>query len=136
MLEKNTAGKNIDAYCTKCKLNLDHTITAMDGEVIARVRCKTCGSWHKYRSPSEPPTVRKPRVKAGAMEEAAAATVWEAGLAEAKGKERIYEMSAKYRVGDVVSHHIFGKGVVVKLYVNKCDILFKDRERLMATANE
>lgn len=136
MLEKNSAGKNIDAYCTKCRINLDHTIMAMDGEAIARVRCKTCGSWHKYRSPSEPPKIRKPRVKKGAGEDATAATVWEAGLAEAKGKERTYDMGAKYRVGDIVNHHIFGKGLVVKLYPNKCDMLFKDRERLMASANE
>jgi hypothetical protein len=32
-------------------------------------------------------------------------------------------------------HDRFGKGVVLKLYTNKCDMLFKDRERLMASAN-
>jgi hypothetical protein len=71
-----------------------------------------------------------------AGEAATAATVWEAGIAEAKGKERVYDMGAKYRVGDIVNHQTFGKGVVVKLYSNKCDMLFKDRERLMASANE
>lgn len=135
MLERNSAGKNIEAYCGKCKLNLDHTIMAMDRDAIAKVRCKTCGSWHKFISPAEAQKIRKPRAKKGA-EEATAKIVWEAGLAEAKGKESDYSMAAKYRVGDVVNHRTFGKGIVVKLLANKCEMLFKDKERLMVSANE
>ena len=44
-------------------------------------------------------------------------------------------MSGKYRIGDIVLHNTFGKGVVRKTYYNKCDVLFKDKERLMASAN-
>ncbi len=135
MLEKNSAGKNIEAYCGKCKLNLDHTIMAMDGDAIARVRCKTCGSWHKFINPNEPQKIRKPRAKKGGGEEATAKIVWEAGLAEAKGKETDYNMSAKYRVGDVVNHATFGKGIVVKLLVKKCEMRFQDKERLMVCGN-
>lgn len=135
MLEKNSAGKNIESYCTKCKVNLDHTIMVMDGETIGKVRCKNCGSSHKYRNSLVVQKVRKPRAKKGAGEEATAKIVWEAGLAEAKGKERDYSMAEKYRVGDIVNHQTFGRGIVMKLYVNKCDMLFKDRERLMASTN-
>ena len=49
MIRKYSAGDNIASHCTKCKLMLDHAIVAMDGEVIAKVKCKTCGSVHKYR---------------------------------------------------------------------------------------
>jgi hypothetical protein len=136
MLEKNSVGQNINSYCGKCKLNLDHTVMAMDGEAISKVRCKSCGGSHKFRSPLDAKKVRKPRAKKGAGEIATAEIIWAAGLAEAKGKERDYSMAAKYRVGDVVNHQTFGKGVVVKLYANKCDMLFKDRERLMASTNE
>jgi hypothetical protein len=136
MPEKNSVGQNINSYCGKCKLNLDHTIMAMDGEAISKVRCKSCGGSHKFRSPLDAQKVRKPRAKKGAGEIATAEIIWAAGLAEAKGKERDYSMAAKYRVGDVVNHQTFGKGVVVKLYANKCDMLFKDRERLMASTNE
>jgi len=136
MLEKNSVGQNIDSYCGRCRLNLDHTIMTMDGEAMAKVRCKSCGSTHKFRNPQDAHKVRKPRTKKGAGEGATAEIIWAAGLAEAKGKERDYTMAAKYRVGDVVNHQTFGKGVVVKLYVNKCDMLFKDRERLMASTND
>lgn len=136
MKEKISAGKNIEAYCTKCKLNLDHTVMAMEGEAIARVRCKTCGGAHKFREPADVKKVTKTRTKKAAGAKATAELVWEAGIAEAKGKEHSYAMTAKYRVGDIVNHQIFGKGIVMKLYTNKCDMLFKDKERLMASANE
>ena len=135
MVEKHSAGQNIASYCTKRKLGLDHTIVAMDGEVIAKVRCSTCGSRHKFRDPAEALKVRVPRAKKGAGPEATAEIIWDSALATAKGKEHTYSMTSKYRVGDIVMHDRFGKGVVLKLYTNKCDMLFKDRERLMASAN-
>ncbi len=48
MLEKHTAGQDIVSYCTSRKLNRDHTIMAMDGADIAKVRCKNCGSTYKH----------------------------------------------------------------------------------------
>jgi hypothetical protein len=136
MLEKTSPGKNIESYCTKCKVNLDHTIMAMDGEAIEKVRCRICGSSHKYRNPLVAQKVRKPGAKKGVGEEATAAIVWDACLVEAKGKERDYSMASKYHRGDIVNHQTFGKGIVMKLYANKCDMLFKDRERLMASTNQ
>jgi hypothetical protein len=133
MLEKLTAGENIASYCTKCKLVIDHAIVAMDGETIAKVKCKTCGSAHKYRSAADVKPTRAPKKKEDAAK--TAEVLWENCIAEAKGKERAYDMAGKYRIGDVVLHNTFGKGVVRKLYYNKCDVLFKDKERLMASTN-
>lgn len=133
MQEKYSTGDNIASYCTKCRLNLDHVVAAMDGEAVVKVKCRTCGSTHKFRNPADAPKARKARVKAG--EGPASIVHWETALAEAKGKPHPYRMDAKYRVGDVVDHDRFGKGIVQKLYVNKCDVLFQDRQRLMASAN-
>jgi hypothetical protein len=135
MQEQHSTGQNIESYCGKCKVNLDHTIMAMDGEAIAKVRCKMCGGSHKYGNPRVAHKVRKPGVKKGLGEAATAEIVWAAGLAESKRKERDYSMTAKYRIGDIVNHQTFGKGIVTKLYANKCDMLFKDRERLMSSTN-
>jgi len=136
MVEKILVGQNIDSYCGKCKLSLEHTIMVMEREVISKVRCKSCGSSHKFRSPLDAQKVRKPRAKKGAGEAATTEIIWEAGLAEAKGKERDYSMSSKYCIGDIVNHQTFGKGIVMKLYANKCDMLFRDKERLMASTND
>ena len=135
MQKKLAAGDNIAALCTKCKLGLDHAIVAMVEGTIAKVKCKTCGSVHKFKDPSSPaPKARVPRAKAGSSVQTVQAT-WETALAGAKGSERTYAMTAKYRVGDIVNHASFGKGVVLKIHVSKCDILFQDRERLMVSAN-
>jgi hypothetical protein len=42
-------GDDIDAYCTRCKIDLTHTVLALASENQAeRVRCNTCGSEHRY----------------------------------------------------------------------------------------
>lgn len=135
MLEKNSAGRNIESYCTKCRLNLDHTIMATSGEEIARVRCKTCGTSHKFKGLADARKIGKPRAIKRGVEEATAEIIWENSLAEAKGIKRDYDVSVKYCIGDVVNHQTFGKGIVVKLYTNKCSMLFKDKERLMSSTN-
>ncbi len=135
MQESNSAGQSIESYCGKCKENRDHTIMSMDGDTASKVRCKTCGSMHKFRGVVDARNVTKGRANKAAGEAATAQLTWEARLAEAKGKERDYDMAAKYRVGDVVNHNTFGKGIVTKLLTNKCEMLFKDRERLMVSTN-
>jgi hypothetical protein len=133
MQKKFAAGENVVSYCTKCKLALDHVIVAMAEEEIAKVKCKICNSTHKFRDPAD---VKKPRqTKKKADESKTAEAVWETCVAEATGKECEYDMTGKYRVGDIVLHTTFGRGVVRKLYLNKCDVLFKDKERLMASSN-
>jgi hypothetical protein len=136
MLEKHATGRNIASYCGKCKLNLDHTIMATDGDKISKVRCKSCGGSHKFRSPIDAQEIPKPRAKKSDKEAATAELVWAASLAEAQGRERDYNMVSKFRIGDIVNHQTFGKGIVVKLHCNKCEMLFKDRERLMVSANQ
>ncbi len=135
MQEKYAAGENIASWCTKCKLHIDHTIVAMTGETVAKVKCRTCGSTHKFRNPADPPKVRKQRTTPKESGSAASGARWETALAESRGKSQPYTMNGKYRVGDCIDHERFGKGVVVKLYANKCDVLFQDRERLMASGN-
>jgi hypothetical protein len=133
MIRKYSAGENIASYCTKCTLMLDHVIVAMDCETIVKVKCKTCGSMHKYRNSEDAKRTRSSAKKLDPHKSAEA--MWELCLAEAKGRERIYDRGDKYRIGDIVDHQVFGRGVVRKLYLNKCDILFKDKERLMASSN-
>ncbi len=127
--------KDIESYCGKCKENRGHTIMSMDGDTPAKVRCKTCGGLHKFRGVVDARIVPKGRAKKAVGEAATAELTWEASMAEAKGKERAYDMTAKYRVGEIVNHNTFGKGIVTKLLTNKCEMLFKDRERLMASTN-
>lgn len=132
MLDTYAAGESVVSQCTKCKLSLDHTIVAMDGAAIAKVKCRTCGSTHKFRDPA---AVKKPRTSRKKAVEPTAALLWQACMAQARGKEMAYAITGRYRVGDILIHDKFGKGVVRKLSMNKCHVIFEDKERLMASAN-
>ncbi|HZS44494.1 MAG TPA: hypothetical protein VFC63_05285 [Blastocatellia bacterium] len=45
-------GGDIEAYCTRCKMDMNHTIEALDetGQPV-RVRCNSCNSQHNYHEP-------------------------------------------------------------------------------------
>ena len=135
MLGKYTVGERMTTYCTQCKLPRNHTIVAMDGERVATVTCITCGSTATFTPPAVAPKVRSSRSKKGASIPPSVAPLWEAKMAAAKGIECLYSMTAAYRIGDIVLHEQFGKGVVLKLAEKKCHMLFQDKERLMASAN-
>jgi hypothetical protein len=107
----------------------------MDGETVVKVKCRTCGRAHKFRDPSAVSTNRQGKAKQEGRTKTMSADRWETAVAESKGKMHPYSMETKYRVGDIVLHDRFGKGVVLKLYANKCDVLFQDQERLMASGN-
>ncbi len=124
--------KSVVSYCTKCKLGLDHEVLSLVGATITKVKCKACGSMHKFRDPA---TVKKPRLTRRKAANLPPAVLWQAYMAHARGKELLYNMTGRYRVGDIMVHDKFGKGVVRKLAMNKCLVIFQDKERLMASSN-
>jgi hypothetical protein len=42
-------GDDVDDHCSRCKRTTDHSVVAMAGEDVERVRCRTCQFEHKYR---------------------------------------------------------------------------------------
>lgn len=51
MATTNTSvGKETLAYCTSCKMDLNHVIVAMKGDRIAKVQCLTCKKEHAYKA--------------------------------------------------------------------------------------
>lgn len=137
MLKKPTTGGYVAAYCTRCRLDLGHTIVAMVGEIIVRVKCRTCGSEHNYRG--------KPGKKTGAKRSASPARRtetnksaekrWESEMSKAKGADILYDGGRPYSAGDIVVHTVFGRGVVLKTSEKKVTLLFKDKERVLVSAN-
>jgi hypothetical protein len=108
----------------------------MDGERIATVTCTTCGSTSTFTPPAAAPKARASRAKKKAVSvQPSVEPLWEAKLAAATGQERQYTTTAAYSIGDILLHEQFGKGVVLTLLTKKCRVLFKDKERLMASAN-
>jgi len=152
------AGGEIDSWCTKCKLVLNHRIIAMVGSVPARVECSTCSSHHNYRarapgekapaasargsrasastsalSSSGPRSSRSPaaKVQQAALDREKA---WEKAIAGKAVRDfRPYRVSERFSEGELIQHSKFGEGVVTRLIEgNKLEILFKDDTRVLA----
>ncbi len=135
MPEEYAVDGTILSYCAKCKAGLDHTIVTMAKDSAEQVQCSACGNTHKFKDPAVAQKVRVPRAKKASARPPGELALWENGIRKATGKEQVYTMGAKYSVGDIILHDTFGKGVVIKLYQSKCDVMFEDKKRLMASAN-
>lgn len=48
-METIRLGDIIDDYCTRCRLLTNHSVVAMVGEEVKKVRCRTCNHEHEYR---------------------------------------------------------------------------------------
>lgn len=126
-------GGEIDAFCTRCKLSLAHTILAMIGTKVARVRCNTCNADHAYRNE---PGARSSRAGA-ARAPAAKKTVlsFDQRLSERDvGKAKKYRPQETFAVDDVVDHPTFGLGIVNTVRGDKMDVAFKAATRTLVHA--
>jgi hypothetical protein len=157
--KKPKTGGEIDAFCTKCKLDLTHRIIAMVGEAVKRVECKTCGSHHNYRRPKTEREARLAKLEKRDEERRASASsasggggtkaeraaraekaereqtsAWEHAIAGKPSSAFVpYRVSLTFGQGDLVKHPKFGDGVVVRVIdQSKLEILFKDGPRMMA----
>ena len=135
MTDNITTGGDIAAYCTKCRLILEHVVVAMVGGAVAKVKCRTCGSTHRLRDGSAARIGRAKKTDLSPKPLVPAEALWEAALRAARGPERPYDMTGAYSAGDVIIHSVFGRGILQKVFPGKCSVLFRDKERLLATAN-
>jgi len=152
--KKPKTGGEIDAYCTKCRLDLTHRIIAMVGDAVKKVECKTCGSHHLYRRPKTERDAaaarlmkraedRKTTSSGGTKAERQTAAqraerdqtaAWEHAIAgQPTGAFKPYRISLTLGAGELIHHPKFGDGVVARVIDRgKVEVLFKDGPRTMA----
>ena len=135
-------GGEIDSWCTKCLLILNHRIVAMVQKMPVKVECSTCSSVHKYRK--NPPGTTKAGSKKEASprssppssraESARARARWEEAISGKKPSDfKAYQISSLFREGELVQHSKFGEGLVEKIVdAKKIEVLFHDQTRLLA----
>lgn len=123
-------GGEVDASCTRCRMQLAHTILAMVGQKIARVRCNTCGSDHVYRGTQSPARGAAGRTRAAPAEKTVVG--FDAQLAALDvSKAEDYRPDHSYAVDQVVRHPTFGLGIVRAVRQDKMDVAFKAAERTL-----
>jgi len=134
MTNNYATGGHIEAWCTKCKLELGHTIVAMVDNIPKKVKCNTCNGQHNYRTkPSEKSgTKAKPRTRKTKSKEA----TYEEYISRLTGGDlshaKKYSIKGNFEKDEVIDHLTFGIGVVLsKIQNNKIEILFKDGPKLL-----
>ncbi|NUP04685.1 MAG: hypothetical protein HOW73_01345 [Polyangiaceae bacterium] len=148
-------GGEIDAYCTKCRLDLNHRIIAMVDNQVKRVECLTCKGDHNYRRPK---SERDKEEERKAMHRAIHAPkdgmptrsiaskaerggsklntkqLWEKSIAgQPPSAFKAYNVKGTFSPGELIRHTRFGDGVVARIIdPMKVEILFEDGPRTMA----
>ncbi len=134
MIKSYSVGEDIEAWCTKCKLELGHTIVAMLNNLPKKVKCNTCSGQHNYRlkpaqrkssGASGAPRKRKPKI----TEYDKYLTV----LAEGDfSNARKYTINGNFEQESMIAHSKFGVGVITSVVGhNKIEVLFKDGIKLL-----
>ncbi len=124
------AGGEIKQLCSRCNLELAHTIIALIGNTPARIRCNTCKSERNYKAPKVATILRMPREARPKVSDEA---IYQRKLKEnATKSEKKYRIDIELAANDVVDHSVFGRGVVLKtIPPDRAEILFKDQARVL-----
>jgi hypothetical protein len=123
-----TVGTDIASMCTKCRIEREHTVASRVGEKLGKVRCKTCGSLHRYIKPGTPVPAPRRKTSKVTTEE-----TWSRRLESASTKQRtVYTPAGAYQIDDVIDHSHFGVGIVTMLTAkDKMQVTFKDGPKIL-----
>lgn len=152
-----SVGRDTDAWCTRCKMTLGHTITAMVGYEVVRVTCNTCGSDHKYRGSKDATAAKTTRrrsataaTSSGAASTKTSTTAAARAARTAAGARDVHNAQYERRMrdrdpaeavdyapslapaaGQLIRHPKFGVGLVEAVSGTKANILFRDGPRTL-----
>jgi hypothetical protein len=151
--DRTPVARDLFTYCTKEKIDTWHVVMNHNNNgIVDRVKCKACGSEHRYRSTKmaaaakktpvgttlikrsngmtmkvDGPSTRKMSAAKAAESAADSDKVWLNGLKQWGDREvPAFDPTVPLTIGQVVNHPVFGKGVVQGRRENRVDVLFKD----------
>ena len=138
-------GDDVDGWCTRCKMNLNHRIIAVVGSDIKRVECLTCGSHHNYRpSKHEGGAAKSSTVrKSGSNGSTTGSRNAKANRTKGEWKTfmrdkpedlvpRPYALSQAYKPGEYIEHPVLGTGKVLEiLSPEKMQVVFEDGRKIL-----
>jgi hypothetical protein len=139
----------VDSWCTRCRLILNHRIVSMKTGKAHQVECLTCRATHLWRAnaPGDKPATSSAtgtgRTRASAATTAARGLrgtalrleqQWEKAIAGRGVNEfKSYTVGSTFNEGDLVRHKKFGDGVVTRVIdLHKVEVLFKDEAKTLA----
>ena len=131
-IDRTPVAKDIITVCSRCKLELNHTVIRHNAEgIVDRVKCHTCGFEHKYKpvkKSAEGIKKRKTPVRKKSPEKG-----YDALMEKNRDKVPVpYSMTASFSEGDVIDHIKFGKGIVLETSYERIGVLFQDSIKTLA----
>jgi len=125
-------GGEVDAFCTKCRMTLAHTVLAMVGAKVARVRCNTCNGDHAFRSaPGTTDRVTTPRATAKPRAQKVVISFDEQLEGKNTAAAQPYSVKETYALNQVFTHPTFGVGFVTAVRGDKVDITFRSETKTL-----
>ncbi|HMK34428.1 MAG TPA: hypothetical protein VK463_05130 [Desulfomonilaceae bacterium] len=139
-------GDDVEAWCTRCRMNLNHRVIAVVGNSIQRVHCLTCGGDHKYyppkrgqdadsgKRPARGVASEKTRRPIANKSPGRAESEWATFMKDlpADGHVRLYELSETYTPGEFIEHPNFGRGRVIDIVgAEKFQVIFKEGRKIL-----
>ncbi|MBW1783087.1 MAG: hypothetical protein JRL30_20380 [Deltaproteobacteria bacterium] len=133
--DRTPVAQDLVTRCSRCKLELSHVVVVHNQEgIVYRVKCKTCGSEHKYH-PDKRRTFAKPlkKTKRTVTIKENMAREFEKLAEKFKEKESVaYTMSGSFKPDDVIDHKTFGMGIVTRVSDEKMEVVFSEGPRILA----
>ncbi len=138
-------GDDVEAWCTRCRMNLNHRVVALVGAQIQRVQCLTCRGDHKYYPPKyekEAASERKHlRVvstdkerRTGQKAATRSSNEWATFMRDMSPDRspRLYKVSESYAPGDFIQHPVFGVGKVLDIVgAEKMQVVFEEGRKIL-----
>lgn len=146
--DKTPVGRDVETYCNRCKLLLYHVVISHIDGYVAKVKCLTCGSEHKYHSETlktksnskktsskkfelDSPTLKNEVKKSNSVNQTNKEYL--ELIEKYKDKPILeYDMSKQYNLYDIIFHKNYEKGIIVKVLPNKIEVLFASGSRILA----
>lgn len=134
-----SVGNEILAYCTSCKMDLNHVIVAMKGDRVAKTQCLTCKKEHAFKAPkgaTEPKAKKKKKSDSDAPSATSIEAEWQKLMAaHAEHPIKSYSTKGQFLLGDKIAHPSFGDGIVGRLiYPNKLEVIFRTDVKILIHA--
>jgi hypothetical protein len=118
-------GGEVDALCSKCRMTLAHTILAMVGSKIARVRCNTCNGDHVYRTEGGTALSRGSTTPRAPRPEKVVVTFDQRLAGKDLASAPKYSPKETYALDQIINHPSFGVGIVTEVRGDKVEVAFK-----------
>lgn len=139
-------GDDIDAWCGKCLMVMNHRVIAVVGSHVKKVECLTCHAIHAYKTaPGENTKSRTTRSastvsastrspKSVTPRPSRLENEWKTFIAEMPEGHapRRYKVSEPYVVSEFIEHPTFGTGRVLEITgAEKMIVIFKDGRKTL-----